>query len=85
VETAANEPTMRGVFARTAFLPATRRAAEAPDELVDGDTRCAKQEALANGIDEAVAVVRDSIIQWLAHRDRYSTTPVVSILGRICF
>jgi hypothetical protein len=83
-ETAANEPTMRGVFARTALAPAARRAAEALDELVDGDTRRAKQEALANGIDEAVAVVRDWIVQWLAHRDRSSTTPVVSILGGGC-
>jgi hypothetical protein len=70
--------------------PAARRAAEALDELVDGDTRRAKQEALANGIDEAVAVVRDWIVQWLAHRDRSSTTPVVSILGAavvisVCF
>jgi hypothetical protein len=46
----------------TAWVPAARRAAEAPDELEGRDARGAKQEGLANEIDDAVALVRDRVI-----------------------
>ena len=46
------------------------RAAEAPDEGDDAAVRTTKYEAIANGVDEATAVVRDlAVIHWRRRAD----------------
>jgi hypothetical protein len=71
----------------TAWAPAARRVAEAPDGLEGRDARGAKQEGLANEIDDAVAVVRDRVIPMAcpsATGRRRGTAPAGSGIPLIC-